>query len=69
MPISHGIEEGLRFTNHQVFWPTEQAVGQAVPINDEDVARFKVLQQDELDDQQVAHGFRRNTNDQANQHR
>jgi len=64
--LDHGIEEGLRFTNHQVFL-TEQAVGQSVPIDDEDVARFEVLQQDELDNQQVAHGLGRHANDQANQ--
>ena len=64
--LDHGIEEGLRFTDDQVFL-TEQAVGQAVPIDDENVARFEVLQQDELKDQQVADGLGRHANDQAHQ--
>ena len=36
----NGIEQVLRFTNDQIFL-AEQAVGQSVPIDDENVARFE----------------------------
>ena len=54
--LHHGVEQILGLSDDHVLLP-EQAVGQAVPVNDEQVARFEVLQQQKLEDQQVPYGF------------
>jgi len=51
-----GGEQVLSLADDQLLL-AEQAVGQAVPVNDEQVAGFKVFQQQELEDQQVPYGF------------
>ena len=51
-----GVEQVLSLADDQLLL-AEQAVGQAVPVNDEQVAGFKVFQQQELEDQQVPYGF------------
>ena len=54
--LHDGVEQVLSLSDNQ-FLLAEQAVGQAVPVNDEQVAGFEVFQQQKLEDQQVPHAF------------
>jgi hypothetical protein len=54
--LHDGIEEVLRLANHE-FLLTDEAVGESVPVDDEQVARLEVLEQDKLQDQQVSNGL------------
>ncbi len=62
--LHDGVDEVLRLADHKLLL-TDEAVGEAVPINDEQVARLKIFEQHKLQNEQVSNGFGSHPHDQA----
>jgi hypothetical protein len=62
--LHHGVNEVLSLVDDQ-FLLADEAVGESVPIDDEQVARFEELEQNKLQNQQVSNALGSHPDHQA----